>query len=148
LEKASKARARDLQGVRTFPKDPGKDARGDARVGELATTASYLFVYIDMNEFDIYLPATESDGTPVKKATIECIKESLRNAFGGYTHLDHCCDGAWSICGTVFHDEVTILRVLDGGSTDFDMRAFKKNLETVLKQDTVLIVRRNVNVVG
>ena len=34
--------------------------------------------------------------------------------------------------GVTFHDEVTIVRVLDDGSAHFDMTAFKKSIETAL----------------
>lgn len=50
--------------------------------------------------------------------------------------------------GVTFRDEVTIVRVLDDGTADFDMRAFKKTLEGVLEQDTVLIVEREVTVIS
>jgi len=45
-------------------------------------------------------------------------------------------------------DDVTIMRVLDDGSADFDMVKFKKSLERTVTQDTVLIVEREVSLVS
>ena len=45
-----------------------------------------------------------------------------------------------------FRDEVTLVRVLDDGKANFDMGAFKKTLEAELRQESVLIVEREVGV--
>src|SRR5688500_373333 len=100
-----------------------------------------------MQEFEIYLPMTFNDGTPVDGREIQRIKETLVRAFGGYTHLNHRSEGAWRMGGVTFRDEVTIVRVLDDGSAQFDMRAFKKSIEAALKQDAVLIIAREVSAV-
>jgi len=97
-----------------------------------------------MQEYEIYLPTTSNDGEPVDGAEIQGIKDTLVRAFGGYTHLTHRSEGAWRMGGVTFHDEVTIVRVLDDGSASFDMMAFKKSIETSLHQDAVLIVSRQV----
>jgi hypothetical protein len=99
-----------------------------------------------MQEYEIYLPTTQNDGTPINRKEIQKIKDTLTRAFGGYTHLKHRSDGAWQVGGVTFHDEVTIVRVLDDGSGEFDMRAFKKELEAVFQQQSVLIVVRRVEV--
>jgi hypothetical protein len=97
-----------------------------------------------MQEYEIYLPTTLDDGTPVEAAKIQGIKDSLVKAFGGYTHLNQRSEGAWRMGGVTFHDEVTIVRVLDDGSAHFDMTAFKKSIETALQQEAVLIISRQV----
>jgi len=101
-----------------------------------------------MKEYDIYIPAAHNDGTPTDGEEIERIKGTLVKAFGGFTHLRQHCEGAWSIGGVMFRDEVTIVRVLNDGRADFDMRSFKRSLEAVLKQESVLIVEREVTVVS
>jgi hypothetical protein len=103
---------------------------------------------LHMKEFEIYVPSRQNDGTLVELAEIESIKGTLMKAFGGYTHLQQRSKGAWKMAGTTFHDDVTIIRVLDDGSADFDMPKFKKSLERSLKQDTVLIVEREVSLVS
>jgi hypothetical protein len=100
-----------------------------------------------MREFEIYLPMTMNDGAPVDGGVIQGIKDQLVKAFGGYTHFHHRSEGAWRMGGVTFRDEVTIVRVLDDGSTDFAMPAFKKTIEAALKQEDVLIISRQVAVV-
>ncbi len=101
-----------------------------------------------MTEYEIYLPTAQNDGTPVDSDEVERLKQTLAHTFGGYTHLLQQNEGSWSMGGVTFRDEVTILRVLDDGSANFDMAAFKKTLETKLKQENVLIVERKVSVVS
>ena len=101
-----------------------------------------------MKEYEVYLPLAGNDGTPTDAAEIDRIKATLVKAFGGYTHLKQRSEGVWSMGGVTFRDEVTIVRVLDDGKTRFDMRAFKKALETSLNQESVLIVERPVAIVS
>jgi hypothetical protein len=100
-----------------------------------------------MKEYEIYLPMANNDGTQIDPAEIERVKRTLAAAFGGYTHLRQRSDGAWSIGGVTFRDEVTIVRVLDDGRGSFDLRAFKRELERALQQQSILIVTREVGVV-
>jgi hypothetical protein len=81
-------------------------------------------------------------------AEIERLKSVLARAFGGYTHLQQRSEGAWSMGGVTFRDDVTIVRVLDDGTADFDMSAFKESVEKTLRQESVLIVERAVSVVS
>jgi hypothetical protein len=97
-----------------------------------------------MQEHEIYPPTTLNDGTPVEAAKIQGIKDSLVKAFGVYTPLNHRTEGAWRMGGVTFHDEVTIVRVLDDGSAHFDMSTFKKSIENALQQEVVLIISRQV----
>lgn len=97
-----------------------------------------------VHEYEIYLPTTLNDGTPIDHGKIRGIKDTLAKAFGGYTHLKHRSEGAWRMGGVTFRDEVTILRVLDDGSAWFDMPAFKKAIEAELQQEAVLIISREV----
>lgn len=99
-----------------------------------------------MEECEIYLPTTRNDGTPVDRAKLEEIKETLVHAFGGYTQLNHRSEGAWRLGGVTFRDEVAILRVLDDGSTRFDLKAFQKSVAAALEQEAVLIVKRQVTI--
>ena len=100
-----------------------------------------------MQEFDIYLPTKNEDGSGVDADEIARIKETLVKAFGGYTHFPQKSEGAWRVGGVTLRDEITIIRVLDDGSAKFDMVDFKKTLEQRLRQEAVLIVRRDVETV-
>ena len=101
-----------------------------------------------MQEFEIYLPTKHNDGTEIDPAEIARIKAKLAAAFGGYTHLNQRSEGAWRMGGVTFRDEVTIVRVLDDGTARFDMAAFRRELEQSLRQDSVLIIAREVRAVG
>ena len=74
-------------------------------------------------------------------------KAELAEIFGGYTHLNQTCEGAWKMGGVTFYDDVTILRVLDDGSANFDWKPFRKRLETTLQQEQVLVIEREIKVV-
>lgn len=97
-----------------------------------------------MTEYEIYLPTTLNDGTPVDGSKIQAVKDTLIKAFGGYTHLNQRSQGAWRMGGVTFHDEVTIVRVLDDGSARFDMASFKEFLKRDLQQEAILIISRTV----
>jgi hypothetical protein len=97
-----------------------------------------------MREYEIYLPTALNDGTPIASEKIKAIKDTLFQAFGGYTHLNHHSEGVWRMGGVTFRDDVTIVRILDDGSAYFDMGAFKKSVEKALEQEAVLIVSRQV----
>jgi hypothetical protein len=99
-----------------------------------------------MQEYEIYLPTTLNNGTPVEGDKIQRIKDTLAKAFGGYTHLNHHSEGVWRMGGVTFRDEVTIVRILDDGSTHFDMAAFKDTIKVELQQESVLIIQRQVTV--
>ena len=100
-----------------------------------------------MQEFEIYLPTTLNNGIPIDAKEISRIKEMLAKTFGGYTHLNQRSEGAWRMGGVTFRDKVTIVRVLDDGLGKFDWPAFKKEVETTLKQEAVLIISRAVKAV-
>lgn len=100
-----------------------------------------------MRELEIYLPTTTNEGARIDPAEIERIKHLLVETFGGYTHLDQRFEGAWRIGGVTFHDQITIVRVLDDGRASFDMPSFKRAIETRLQQQQILIVERDVRVV-
>ena len=105
-----------------------------------------------MQEYEIYLPTKHNDGRPVDPAHFERIEQELARTFGGYTHLKQRSAGLWRIGDVTFRDEVTIVRVIDDeappfeGGAPFDMVAFKKELEEMLQQESVLIVAREVRV--
>lgn len=105
-----------------------------------------------MREYEIYLPTKHNDGTPVDPAQIDRIEQQLARTFGGYTHLKQHSAGLWRMGGVTFLDEVTIVRVIDDetdpleGFARFDMPAFKRELEVLLQQESVLIVARDVQV--
>lgn len=75
-------------------------------------------------------------------------KETLAKAFGNYTHMAQRSEGAWKMGGVTFRDDVTLVRVLDDGAAGTDLQHFKKKLERELEQEMILIVSREVAIVG
>ena len=100
-----------------------------------------------MREYDIYIPMIQNDGSASDPAAINGIKEELAEAFGGYTYFRQRNEGVWNFGGVTFRDEVTILRVLGNGRSNFDMASFKQKTEAILRQKTILIVARDVSVI-
>ncbi len=101
-----------------------------------------------MRELEIYLPMARNDGTPIDPKHIEEIKGTLVGAFGGCTHLQHRSEGSWRMGGVTFRDAITIIRVLDDGSARFDVKAFQASLAKSLEQEQILIVAREVSLIG
>lgn len=99
-----------------------------------------------MREYEIYLPTTDNAGQPVDEQIISNTKAELTKAFGGYTHLCHRSEGVWRVGRATFHDEVTILRVIDDERIGFDWGRLKAELERALSQESVLIVVRSVEI--
>ena len=85
-----------------------------------------------MLEYEIYLPTALNDGTPVDPNEIQGIKQTLAKTFGGYTHLNQRSEGLWRIGRVTFRDEVTIVRVLDDGSAQFDWLNCKESFVWVV----------------
>lgn len=100
-----------------------------------------------MREYDIYIPLIQNDGSPSDPAIIDGIKEELAAAFGGYTYFRQRNEGVWTFGGVTFREEVTIIRVLDNGQSNFDLSSFKQKTETSLCQKTILIVAHEVSVI-
>ncbi len=98
-------------------------------------------------EIDVFLPARFNDGSPVPEETVKQIEDHMTETFGGFTHLKNHNVGVWKMGGVVFHDEITILRVIDERGGAFDGPGLKKKLQALLKQESVLIVVRNVEIV-
>lgn len=98
-----------------------------------------------MNEFEIYLPSKQSDGQPIDAHLLDDIKAELKRMFGGYTCFAQKNEGAWQVGKVTFYDEVTLVRVI--GNAEAVMTEFKKNLERELHQDSLLIIKRSVEIV-
>jgi hypothetical protein len=99
-----------------------------------------------IREYEIYLPSKRRDGAPIPSAELDKIKSELKEVFGGYTALGEC-EGTWKTNGKESRDDITILRILDDGSTGFDMRAFRERIEKSLQQERLLISAREIELV-
>lgn len=99
-----------------------------------------------MREYEIYLPSRRRDGGRIPSAELEEIKSELKETFGGYTAMG-ACEGTWKTNSQESRDDIVILRILDDGSTSFDMTAFRERIEKSLEQDRLLISAREIEIV-
>jgi hypothetical protein len=100
------------------------------------------------SEYDVYLPLSYNDGTPVEPEKIVRLKQRLHDRFGGLTFFPQRNEGVWSIDRVAFRDEIVIVRVLSEevrASREF-FRQLKEELKEELRQQEVLIVERKVEV--
>jgi hypothetical protein len=102
-----------------------------------------------VKEFELYLPLSYNDGSPIELAKITRIAERLHEQFGGLTFFPQPNKGLWRMGPVTFHDEIVIYRVLtdDVPMARSFFRALKDELKQELRQEQILIVEREVGVV-
>ena len=99
-----------------------------------------------MHEYDLYFPFVNEAGVRATDKVFSDIKARLTEFFGGLTDFHHRGDGAWKYAGVTYHDEVVLLRML---SDEPDrarkfLRAIQHELASVLDQEEILIIEREV----
>ena len=99
-----------------------------------------------MKEYDLYLPLTYNDGTPVDAKTIERIGQRLLEQFGGVTFFPQPNEGLWRMGPVTFRDQIVIFRVLSANVRDARrfFKALKRELKTELEQEEILVVEKDV----
>ncbi len=103
-----------------------------------------------MKEYDLYLPLHFNDGRPVEPAVVQQVKNALVSEFGGLTHFPQENEGIWKLGGKTFRDRIVILRVLadDPARGREFFSNFKVELQRVLEQADILVIEREVLVLG
>jgi len=102
-----------------------------------------------MKEYDIYVPLSNNDGTPVDPQKLKDLKKRLVNHFGGLTHFPQENEGLWKVGAFTFRDKIVILRVLtaDPDKAGSFFAELKKEMLRNWAQEDVLIVVRDVQTV-
>jgi hypothetical protein len=102
-----------------------------------------------MKEYDIYVPLSNNDGTPVDPQKLKDLKKRLVDHFGGLTHFPQENEGLWKVGAFTFRDKIVILRVLtaDPDKAGSFFVELKKEMQRNWGQEDVLIVVRNVETV-
>ncbi|HEX4589714.1 MAG TPA: hypothetical protein VH120_07280 [Gemmataceae bacterium] len=98
-----------------------------------------------MKEYELYLPLTYNDGSPVEDAKIERVGEQLQEEFGGVTFFPQPNQGRWLMGGVTFRDQIVIFRVRTG-RVRTARRYFKKlirDLKSELNQEEILVVEKD-----
>jgi hypothetical protein len=102
-----------------------------------------------VKEYDVYLPLSYNDGTPVPAEKIRQIKKLLLDRFGGLTHFPQENEGLWKLGQVTFRDKIIVLRVLsddeDGASKFFS--SFRQQTQRELAQAELLIIEREVRTI-
>jgi len=99
-----------------------------------------------VKEYDLYVPLTYNDGTPVEAKAIEQIGQRLLERFGGVTFFPQPNEGLWRMGPVTFRDQIVIFRVLSANVRDARrfFRALKVRLKKELEQEEILVVEKNV----
>ena len=65
-----------------------------------------------MNEYEVYVPLSYNDGSPIEPAKIEAVGERLLEHFGGMTFIPQRNQGFWKMGHVTFRDDIVIFRVI------------------------------------
>jgi len=100
-----------------------------------------------VKEYELYLPVTYNDGSPVEEKLIDKVGELLLDEFDGVTFFPQKNEGSWRMGHAVFRDRIVIFRVL-AEDTRKARRFFKRlkvKLKVDLDQEEILIVEKQAN---
>jgi hypothetical protein len=98
-----------------------------------------------VKEYELYVPLTYNDGSPIEGEKIERIGEGLLDQFGGVTFFPQPNQGRWRMGGVTFQDQIAIFRVLTSHARTA-RQYFKKlirDLKTELDQEEILVVEKD-----
>jgi hypothetical protein len=99
-----------------------------------------------VKEYDLYVPLTYNDGSPVEPKVIERIGQGLLEEFGGVTFFPQPNEGLWRMGSVTFRDQIVIFRILSANVRRARryFKALKQELKTNLEQEEILVVERDV----
>jgi len=101
-----------------------------------------------VKEYDLFMPLYYNDGSPVEPDKILELKRRLLDQFDGLTFFPQANEGFWRAAGVTYRDEILVFRVLTSDSPE--ARAYfaelKEELKRELKQEEILIVQRDVDI--
>lgn len=99
-----------------------------------------------MKEYDIFIPLTYNDGTPIESRKLVRLRERLLEEFGGLTFFPQRNEGLWNLGNVTYRDEIVIYRVFATkvrAARRF-LTALKADLKKDLQQEEILIVEKDV----
>jgi hypothetical protein len=86
-----------------------------------------------VKEYELYVPLTLNDGTPVDPETLLQLRNRLLERFGGLTFFPQRNEGFWTFGGVTYRDEIVIYRILTDRTRM--ARKFFRELRGQLKRD-------------
>ena len=93
-----------------------------------------------MHLIQILLPLRDPQGHSFPRSALEAETRDLTARFGGVTaYLRSPASGAWQQDGSVEQDDVVMIEVMTPDLDESWWRAYRGDLETRFRQDTVLM---------
>jgi hypothetical protein len=100
-----------------------------------------------VKEFDIFVPLTYNDGSPVEPKKLRALRVRLLEYFNGVTFFPQPNEGYWRLGTVTYRDEIVIYRVVADKvrpARQF-LRQLKEEMKTIFRQEEIFIVERDVN---
>ena len=99
-----------------------------------------------MKEFDVFIPLSYNDGSPVETGKLQALQEQLLEHFDGLTFFPQPNEGFWKMGSVTYRDEIVIYRVLTAKPRRGRrvLRELKEWLKREFKQEEILIIERDV----
>ncbi len=86
-----------------------------------------------MKEYDMFIPLSYNDGTPIDEVKLQALQHRLLQHFGGLTFFPQPNEGFWTMGDVTYRDEIVIYRVFT--SKKRAARQFLVRLKRELKND-------------
>jgi hypothetical protein len=101
-----------------------------------------------VKEYEVYVPLTHNDGTPIDTTILIRLRERLLQQFGGLTFFPQRNEGFWTFGGVTYRDEIVIYRILTNQQRRARrfFREIKEELKRDLNQEEILIVEKDADV--
>jgi hypothetical protein len=87
-----------------------------------------------VKEYDIFVPLTYNDGSPVEPRKFQALQQKLVDQFGGLTFFPQPNEGFWTMGDVTYRDEIVIYRVLSR-----KVRSARKFLSQLKKRTQAII---------
>jgi hypothetical protein len=97
-----------------------------------------------VKEYDLYIPLSYNDGTPIEPRKLVRLRNRLLRQFGGLTFFPQRNEGFWIVAGVTYRDAIVIYRVIAGDvpAARRFLRKLKEDLKRDLDQEEILIVEK------
>ena len=99
-----------------------------------------------VKEYDIFIPLTYNDGSPVEPVKLQRLHQMLLDRFDGLTYFPQPNEGFWTMAGVTYRDQIVVYRVFSPKvrSARIFLRRLKEKLKEDLRQEEILIIERDV----
>jgi hypothetical protein len=99
-----------------------------------------------VKEYELFLPLTYNDGTPIEAVKFRILQARLLEFFNGVTFFPQPNQGQWRMAGVTYTDEIVIYRVVapDVRAARRFFKQLKSELLSTFQQEELLILERDV----